>query len=111
MFLYGRGRRFYLSRHARAGELKYYVPALAALAYAVGIFMPLALLALCLAHGLVIGVGLLLAVKDNREGLAAWAAALGLTWLTHLCYGTGFLVEWVGLTRLQSRRLKSSGGG
>ncbi len=100
MFLYGRGRSFYLKRNPSAFHPKFLAPAAVVLAYAAaalwmggpgGPVFRIALLAL--AH--IASAAVLLAGETRRQGagLTVWVAAAVVVWLTHLSYGAGLLYE------------------
>ncbi len=100
MFLYGRGRSFYLKRNPSAFHPKFLAPAAVVLAYAAaalwtggpgGPLLRVALLAL--AH--IGSAAVLLSGEARRQGagLIVWVAAAVVVWLTHLSYGAGLLYE------------------
>jgi glycosyltransferase involved in cell wall biosynthesis len=100
MFLYGRGRCFYLKRNPDAFHPKFLAPAAAVLAYVVaalwfgGPWGPAVRVAVVgFIH--LSSVAVLLAGETRRQnrGLAVWIAAAVVAWLTHLSYGTGLLYE------------------
>jgi hypothetical protein len=100
VFLYGRGRSFFLKRHPEEIHLKFFAPAAVVAAYlAAGLWgmlrgTPLSPVgALAAIH--LGGIALLLVAETRRQGggLRVWMAATIVAWLTHLAYGAGFLYE------------------
>jgi len=100
MFLYGRGRSFYLKRHGEDFHPKFLAPAAVVLLYALaalwnlGFGRPVLWLSV-LAGAHLSGIALLLAAETRRQrgGLRVWSAASVVAWLTHLSYGSGLLFE------------------
>lgn len=100
MYLYGRGRAFYLKRHPRDFHAKFLAPAGAVVAYtllalwtALGRGSPLWLAGLAIAHAAAIALPLAGEARRQSAGIADWLAATAVVYLTHLTYGVGLLSE------------------
>ena len=100
MFLYGRGRSFYLKRNPGNFHPKFLAPAAAVLCYgAAGLWTggpwgPVLRVAMVgIVH--LSSVALLLGAETRRRrgGLVEWVAASVVAWFTHLSYGSGLLYE------------------
>lgn len=100
ILLYGRGNSFHLKRHPAEIHPKFLAPALIVLAYACAALWdlhdggpPFHLALLTAAH--LSCIALLLASETRRQhgGVSVWAAAAGIVWLTHICFGCGLLFE------------------
>ncbi len=99
MFLYGRGRCFYLKRHPEDFQAKFLAPAVVVAVYLLATMIdlragaPFWLPAVAIAHAL--GIASLLLPEAYRQGSSAttWMAATWMVALTHLAYGAGLLVE------------------
>jgi len=100
MFLYGRGRLFFIRQNPGSFELKFALPVAVVLAY-LGAFVtdvlwlrpPVGLPTLSLMHAFAGGLAILPETLRQREGLATWLLATVMLWITHLAYGAGFLRE------------------
>lgn len=101
MFLYGRGRCFYLKKHRDAFEIKFIVPALAMLTYMVLLFGVISKIpysaevffVISILHFVVICIPNGVASLRRKKSAKIWLLSSLLTWLTHLFYGAGFLKE------------------
>ncbi len=100
MFLYGRGRSFYLKHNPSAFHPKFLAPAAAVLAYfAAALWLTgpggpvLRLAAVAAAHLTAVAVLLAGETRRQRGGPSVWVVAAVVVWLTHLSYGAGLLYE------------------
>ena len=101
MYLYGRGRCFFLKRHPNAFQAKFLLPVCVAIVYLLALMIDLAarriafptLMLLSVAH--VTTIAVVLAAETRRQGSrwAVWLRATLVLWLTHLSYGLGMLRE------------------
>ena len=99
MFLYGRGRCFYLKRHPEDFHAKFLAPAVVVAVYLlaamidVGTARAFWLPAVAIAHGLSVGALLLPEAYRQRSSATTWMTATSMVALTHLAYGAGLLAE------------------
>jgi hypothetical protein len=101
MYLYGRGRCFYLKRHPDGFETKFLAPLVVPLAYSVALASDLvaqnwrAPRAMLLALIHLSAIAALIAGEARRQGssLLVWFYATWVVWLTHLIYGVGMVNE------------------
>jgi len=99
MFLYWRGRCFYLKRHPEDFHAKFLAPAVVVAVYLlaamidVGTARAFWLPAVAIAHGLSVGALLLPEAYRQRSSATTWMTATSMVALTHLAYGAGLLAE------------------
>jgi GT2 family glycosyltransferase len=102
MFLYGRGRCFFIKHHLGSLHLKYLVPSAVVSWYGLAFVYKLIEISnftfeLTIAlHFLGIALGILPQTLKRKKGFLVWIAASWIVLATHLCYGLGFLREIVG---------------
>lgn len=100
MFLYGRGRLFFIRQNPGSFEFKFVFPIVAVLGYAVALSFdvfwlrrPLSVPVLWLVHVGAAGFAILPETLRQGEGPASWFLATTMLWMTHLAYGAGFIRE------------------
>jgi GT2 family glycosyltransferase len=101
MYLYGRGRWFFIQKHFDSFEVKFLAPALISFLYLAssGLWWvsPLFLLGLMAAHWLIVGAIVVLEVIRKKSSILIWLTTTTLIFLTHIVYGFGFLRQMLKL--------------